>query len=55
VRFKTSLDLNGHDPATELIKPLFDANLHTTYQYISGLAAVVGGTDAAVAIKVSER
>ena len=54
VRFKTSLDLNGQDPALGLIKPIFDANLHTTYQYLSGLAAVVGGADVSATINVSE-
>lgn len=54
VRFKTCLDLNGEPPVPGLIKPQFDANLHTTYRYLAALAAVVGGVDAAAAIKLAE-
>lgn len=54
VRFKTCLDLNGEPPVPGLIKPQFDANLYTTHTYLAGLAAVVGGVDAAAAIKLAE-
>jgi hypothetical protein len=54
VRFKTSIDVQGAELSDPLIDHLFMANTVSTARYLSGLEAVVAGSDPAEAIAAAE-
>ena len=55
VRYKTSIDVEGTELTTELIRPLVYANVWTMDRYLPGIMAVAfGGAAAGAALKMIE-
>ena len=54
VRFRTSLDADGTDPTAALVRNAVVANVLTMDRYVSGLLAVLNGTDPADAVEDCE-
>ena len=50
VRFRTSIDAEGTEPTPELVRNAVVANVLTMDRYVTGLLAVLNGTDPADAI-----
>lgn len=54
VRFRTSIDAEGSEPTPELVRNAVVANVLTMDRYVTGLIAVVDGTDPADAVEECE-
>ena len=54
VRFRTSIDAEGTDPTPELVRNAVVANVLTMARYVTGLLAVLNGTDPADAVEDCE-
>jgi hypothetical protein len=54
VRFRTSIDAEGVEPTPELVRNAVVANVLTMDRYVTGLLAVLNGTDPADAVEDAE-
>ena len=54
VRFRTSIDAEGTTPTAELVRNAVVANVLTMDRYVTGLLAVLNGTDPANAVEDCE-
>ena len=54
VRFRTSIDAEGTEPTPELVRNAVVANVLTMDRYVTGILAVLNGTDPADAVEDAE-
>jgi hypothetical protein len=54
IRFRTSVDAEGTEPSTALVRNAVVANVLTMDRYVTGILAVLNGTDPADAVEDCE-